>query len=235
MKEMFALLSGLCSKLDLQGLTSIHAVLRSRSGRASIDHKPQPFEQIFRWAEERQDTISRLRVTSKGSPRLELMIFRGGRIRVHQAGGVPLFDTLIQPILAIVKDRIATTANRARQSFEQLGSPLEIRYENEVFRRLEDNLPVAAALQRVSNGSLVVHHANPYFHATFLDMIEGGYVDLFITSSNGISLVPGYGASEGVLLRMIDAILSTHPDGQIVSRPVTPALGIEDIMGGPAP
>lgn len=234
--DMLAVLDGLASTSDGGDLISEHAVLRSRGDRANkgdranSDYKLQKYVDVFHWATERGDLVHRIRLKNSASG-LEFMLYRDGSVRLFSGNWRAFSDHLRSPILAKAGQRIQMYSDRARESFESVGHPLEIRFTDDVFKDKADNMSLVAALQSIGHGCVTLMHANPYLHAVVVDMVDGASSDVFVTSARTVAVIPGYDTTEGSLLRIVRSIQDGICEGEVVSQPEKVVPSLDEIMG----
>jgi len=229
-------IKGILAGLDQGGpwekLESWHAVLRPRGGGGKTqDHYHQRYEKLFALVDMKEALLERLRVVCIGPTELDFTLYRDGSVRIRSGQWAHFQRFLRHPILSRAADRLSLVAGRGRRSFQDLGRPLEVQLEQPVFRTPEGNSELVAALQSSGIGSVAVLHLNPYLHASMVDLINGASIDIFVTSPETVLVVPGYGANEGSLLRVLRTITDTICEGQVLDAEPSPRLSLADLAG----
>ena len=128
-----------------------------------------------------------------------------------------LFEkTIVRDLVDYAAARIKFFSNRERSSTpSHVAKPLQIVYETEVFKSVDQSKAFVEALRRFRHGTCTILHANPYLHLSIVDNIDYSSADLWVLARNKILLVPQIRASEAALKRIVNHIFENFREGSI--------------------
>ena len=121
-------------------------------------------------------------------------------------------------------------ANKAAESFELLDNrerikeenyatkPFAILYNVEIFREKSQNRRLIDTLKNIRNSSISVLHANPYFHASYVDYLDGSSCDIWVLSNNRISIIPQIRSTPAALERLCENIFTGFREGKYLEK-----------------
>lgn len=193
------------------------AVLYSHIEEGHITFEKSHFQNLFNKAENENQYIDKI----------EYSIIKENQIIYHgfiSRDGIVYYNSgkinyLFNSIIPLIANRGKIKSGMFRGKERHFGkieiSPIDIDYNKSVFNNGKDNLRLIKALLKVSRGAVAVYHKNPYLHATFLDFIDGSNFDIFVTSSNSISIVPNFKCSVHSLMRVCEQISKDFNEGDI--------------------
>lgn len=215
-------------------IVATQASLRVPTGKTNTIREHHIHPGIFGLATDSAASVQTLHVSCRGSSTTDFTLFREGSCRIAP-GSWNRYCHQVQPLLLdAVNRKLTLLKGRARTSFEMLGRPVFIRYDEGVFNGRGDNLRLVNALQAAGTNSVAVRHINPYLHATVTDLLDGAQFDVFVTSDRVLTLVPGYSATEGALMRLVRAVFdSVHEGAELSDVSDERELTLADLMGAP--
>jgi len=102
-----------------------------------------------------------------------------------------------------------------RERNYQPGLPIEISYGHDIFVDAEEVRRFGDVISKYPNATKAVYHANPYYHASVADFLEGSSFGIWVLSPRRILLVPQAKSSEKAFERLISYIFSEFREGTI--------------------
>lgn len=106
----------------------------------------------------------------------------------------------------VESDRAISTDRTRSLDTSVLPKPLVAQLPAGVSLSSADMPSMARLLRRYPKASVSVLHANPYLHATMVDMLDGSSFDLWIASATRITIVPQIRSSEAAMTRLCQFI-----------------------------
>jgi len=141
-------------------------------------------------------------------------ISRRGESRFVGGDSNLYFGVLLESLAKLLSDKGDLFEGKAREYGSREADRIQIEYEDGSIEGTEENIRLIEALDGISQSSVNVYHKNPYMHASILDYEDGTSADVFLTSDNNISIVPGFNASRKTLSRICDHINEAFLEGE---------------------
>lgn len=142
-------------------------------------------------------------------------IDRQGTARVERNFS-KVFQSIILPNLKYIDSYIKLFMNRGRRENDLLETrPLEINFEQEVFKDKANHSNFIGMLSKLEDASISVLHGNPYIHLSIMDYVDGSSYDLWVVDSKQILLVPQLNSTIVSLKRLVNHIYDYYAEGEI--------------------
>jgi hypothetical protein len=126
------------------------------------------------------------------------------------------FDLVLNQVITIAGQRLEFFSHRDRVSTANaLPRPLEIHYEIDALRNVEQTKKLVAVLRKFRQGTCTVLHANPYLHLSVVDNLDFSSADVWVLSPRQIIVVPQIRASEPALKRIVNHIFENFREGKL--------------------
>lgn len=147
------------------------------------------------------------------------------------SGDFDLFaDEVLGPLASAVHQRRHLMEGRERQRGSVSTSPLEMRFAASLFRSADDTANVIQAFNSLSEVGVAVLHRNPYLHLVVTDFSDGSNVDVLVTETDAITLVPGFRSSPGALMRLTERLGELLGVAEIGERTELPSPTLEELF-----
>ena len=160
-----------------------------------------------------------------------LSVSVGERLSAHlrRSAGATFYRGDFQLFVDVVLDRLVRAAgerrellsNRSRIDSVPLAETLTMSLVGVALGPGEFRRRLLEAVNGARSARTAVLHANPYLHVIVTDHLDGSSFDVFLTSEDRLSIVPGLRASVGSLARLTDVL------GE--------ALGMDELRAEPVP
>ena len=126
------------------------------------------------------------------------------------------YKNIVEDVAAIGAENKIFFDKRARIKEEDYKSkPVIIEYDYPIFSDKEQNARLINALFELPKSSCSVFHANPYVHTSIVDYIDGSAYDIWVLSSNRISVVPQMKSTFASFERLCDHIFRKFKEGAL--------------------
>jgi len=127
------------------------------------------------------------------------------------------FKNVVMRGVEIAYNNKAMLSNRGRTEKNDFESrPVILEYDLPVFAEKSKNEDLIISLKGIPFSSLSIYHSNPYFHASFVDFMDGSSFDIWVLSENRIIIVPQSNTSFTSFGRLINHIFEEFQEGEIV-------------------
>lgn len=140
---------------------------------------------------------------------------RKGASRLVSGNHSLYFNKVLPHLSALLSDKGDLFDNKARDYGSRDAKTIEITYDDGAIEGREENIRLIKTLDGLTRSSITVYHKNPYMHASVLDYEDGTNADVFLTSDNRVSIVPGFNASRKSLSRICDCINQGFLEGDV--------------------
>lgn len=142
-------------------------------------------------------------------------IYKNGHIS-YDGYHLQVTNILLPLLERRASDRLRLLRNRGRmdRNYEP-GAPIEISYGSDVFGDVSEVQRFGRVIDGYPNATKAVYHANPYYHASIADFLEGSSFEIWILSSRQILLIPQAQSTEQAYERLISHIFTEFREGTI--------------------
>jgi len=195
------------------------AVAYSHTEEGNISFETRPYREVFQVAEDDNRYVDKIKFVASATDRHLLTAFltRSGQMKLLSGSVGLFFDTLLPLYAGAGQEKAEVVQNKERSSDTGDVQEVELKFDEAIFRDVEDNQKLINALDDLTNSSLTVYHNNPYAHVSVLDFIDGSSCDVFITEPDRISIVPSYRGSANSLMRISEQLSRELDEGDFRS------------------
>jgi hypothetical protein len=146
-----------------------------------------------------------------------------GSVRLNKFGELN-YDSFYHEINSYLLNKLETYAHKRlttldgrslREQNYRPVLPIEIAFEDEIFSDLEEVRRFGRVISKYPNSTKVVFHANPYYHASIADFLDGSSFDVWVLSNNKIILIPQAKSSVQAFERFINHISANFSEGVV--------------------
>lgn len=102
-----------------------------------------------------------------------------------------------------------------RERGDKSSKPIEILYNQNVFEDSHEIRRFADVINNYPHATKAVFHANPYYHSSVADFLEGSSFEIWVLSQRRILIIPQAKASESAFERLISHISFDFREGEI--------------------
>lgn len=195
------------------------AVSKTTNSDTEIDYHQDEVEyyEVFNEASADNRYVDKLQLSLVNSAgEFEFFVARDCTSRFIRGEPRLYFEVFLGSLSELVSDKSELFENRSRDYGSRDTDPINIQYDEGSIQGVEENKRLIRALKGISHSSVTVFHDNPYVHASVLDFNDGTNVDVYMTSDDNISLIPGFHASRGSLARICNQINKGFLEGEVV-------------------
>jgi len=122
----------------------------------------------------------------------------------------------LSPLEQSASTRIKLLQNRGlRERGFKASRPIVIDYKKGIFENKNDIKRFGDIILKYPNATKAIYHANPYYHASIADFIDGSSFEIWIVSENKILLIPQTKSSPQAFERLISYIFHGFNEGKI--------------------
>ena len=146
---------------------------------------------------------------------LEGHFSRGGLFKFRHS--FLIFKEHVLPhILVLAKSKFELYSNRSSEDNGGEVSPLVIKLETDIFDDRKQNRRFIDAIQSMKYTSVGTYHANPYINMSLVDHMDGSSFEIWVMSSDKITIVPQLRTTQASLSRLITHIFEKFQEGDVV-------------------
>jgi len=157
---------------------------------------------------------SDFRIRFNKSPLYKLT--RDGRFQCN-CDFILFYERVIEGIANNASDNYAFFNKRQRKKENNYKpKPLTIVFDTDIFKDKIQNQLLTSTLTGIKYSSVSVYHANPYFHASYVDYQDGSSCDIWVLSDNKITIVPQMRSTVAALERLCECIFTSFREGKIM-------------------
>ena len=194
------------------------AVIKSPSAKTDILYIKDPYYNLFNSQKVNDGDyyVDKVKFSVRGGrTAFDGFVTRNGDTRYSGGSSGIYFNYLLHNLGEAILKKGSIFEDKSREYGSRDAERLEIKYEPGTMRGTEANMELISALRDLNDSSLTVYHSNPYMHASILDFEDGTTADVFITSDQTISIIPGFEASRSSLTRICNHITESFQEGEI--------------------
>lgn len=183
----------------------------------SITWPKSSLEDASKWLDDNDGFFKSLqfKATSLDREITNSFIDRQGTMRIERHFS-KVYDAMVLPNLKFLDKYIELFMNRGRRSNKLLNTrPLEINFEQEVFKEQSNHINFIGMLSLIEEASVSILHGNPYIHLSIMDYIDGSSCDLWVVNSKQILLVPQLNSTIASLKRVVNHIYDYYAEGEV--------------------
>lgn len=209
------------------------AVIKSPNSKTDILYLKESYYNLFNTKKvaEGDYFVDKIKFVIDGRTSFSGFLSRQGDSRFSRGSSDVYFDYLLDIAGEALVEKGSIFEDKSREYGSRDANRLEINYEPGTIQGKEANYELISALRNMTSSSLTVYHKNPYLHASVLDFEDGTTADVFITSDQTISIIPGFEASKGSLSRICERINSHFREGE-VSEAEEKEPAVDDFFSG---
>jgi len=124
--------------------------------------------------------------------------------------------SLIEVLENAAAERLSLLQGRGiKERNYEPGKPIEIAYEFEAFPDVQAIRKFGQVIQAYPNSTKAVFHANPYYHASVADFLDGSSFDVWVLSQRRVVIIPQAQSSAQAFERLISHIFSKFGEGTV--------------------
>lgn len=193
------------------------AVLYSHIKEGQISFEKAYFQELFNEAENELRYVDKVEYDIRENDESYYHGFISrNMISYYYSGKINKFFDHILPVLVNMGEKKLKMFENKERDYNDINSkPINIKFTQNVFNNKTDNIQLIKALEKISYGAVAVYHKNPYLHVSFLDFVDGSNFDIFVTSSNKMTIIPNYKCSMYSLMRVTDKVFKDFKEGNI--------------------
>ena len=227
-EQIRELLAGIAERLHAEpprfrltklGYTSRIADPNARRARASdATWTDLPLDRAFERVEEEGGQVTRVgfEVRDDGVAACRGYVSCKGEVGFVGDAAV-LHEQILQPMASWARDIFNKLDGRERtQQHDWVAQPFFIEFETDALADPDARKRLLAVLSSMPNASQSVIHANPYLHVSVLDYLEDTSCEVYVLSSNRISIVPQTRTSPTSLIRLYEHISRQFAQGRVL-------------------
>lgn len=193
------------------------AIIYSHEKEGNISFEKVEYQIVFNEAKNQNKYVDKILFKIK----LDDNIFKGyitrnGHTRYISGPSNLYYEFLIKKLAISISDKGKLFTNKSREFGSEKSKPLQIQFEGEAIKDVEDNLKIINSLKNIKRSSITVYHKNPYLHTSVLDFTDGSSADVFITSKSNISIIPSFKSTRNSLMKICNNITKEFREGKII-------------------
>lgn len=196
------------------------AVVYSHKEEGNISWETRPYRFVFDQSRSSDRYVDKLTFEVRRNRELlfDSFVSRNGVVK-FAGGDVNLFfNNLLRAYANTATEKVELFSEKARSRQTGEIKELEIQFNSSPLQHPDNNRDLIDALANLSKSSLTIYHNNPYAHISVLDLVDGSNCDVFVTSSDTISIIPGFRGSMNSLIRIADQIAREFQEGKVVEK-----------------
>jgi hypothetical protein len=196
------------------------AILYSHKEEGEISFKKLPYYLIFNEAEEKDMYVDKVEFVMRKNRRTALYGFvtRDG-LSKFMGGDVAFFyDKFLSLLASFAEDKRVKLSKKEKDKKTHELKNLALTFRKEMIRETGQNRRILDSLRRLSRGSVLVYHSNPYLHVSFLDFVDGSSCDIVVSSPDEISVIPSCNSSLASLMRVFNQLSKDFQEGEITEK-----------------
>ncbi|SEM01287.1 hypothetical protein [Haloferax larsenii] len=196
------------------------AVVYSHKEEGNISWETRPYRFVFDQSKSSDRYVDKLTFEVRRNRELlfDSFVSRSGVVK-FTGGDVNLFfNNLLRAYANTATEKVELFSEKARSRQTGEIKELEIQFNSNPLQDPDNNRDLIDALANLSKSSLTIYHNNPYAHISVLDLVDGSNCDVFVTSSDTISIIPGFRGSMNSLIRISDQIAREFQEGKVVEK-----------------
>lgn len=199
-------------------------VRKSKKLKSSADHRESaitytgvPYRESIKLALENDQWIDKAQfVLAEGSDvLLEGYLSRGGLFKFRHSF-LAFKERVLPHVLSLAMNKFNLYSNRSREDNDGEVSPLVIKLETDTFDDRKQNRRFIDAIQSMKYTSVCTYHANPYINMSLVDHMDGSSFEIWVMSSDKITIVPQLRTTQASLSRLIAHIFEKFQEGDVV-------------------
>ncbi|MGQ0795659.1 MAG: hypothetical protein ACT4N5_05705 [Nitrosopumilaceae archaeon] len=175
----------------------------------------RPFRDAFNEAILNDEWIDKVefRLINDSKTQMEAYFSRHGLFKFRDSIS-PFYQTLLPFIMEIIERKFNLYSHRSRNE-KPKPSPLVIELDSDIFKDDAQNHRFIEIMKKMSYISMSVYHNNPYIHVSLVDYLDGSTFDLWVLSTNKITVVPQLRATEASVARLMNHIFERFREGTV--------------------
>jgi len=202
--------------------------LATKTYETDVKYTDISYKKMFEKAEENDEWIRSVYLsliepekrTHIASNNMICQISRHGYIKCNKKFEF-FYNTIIKEVIEKSSNNIEFFQNRQRIKKENYKpKPLIIQYNIDLFKDRNQNKRLINVLEKITFSSLSIIHSNPYLHSIYVDYKDGSSYDIWILSSNEITIVPQMRSTYASLEKLIHHIFIGLREGTIIDYTV---------------
>ncbi|MFA5559197.1 MAG: hypothetical protein WDA59_07080, partial [Methanofastidiosum sp.] len=207
------------------------AVSYSHKEEGSISYKKEQYYKVFQEAEDKGYYVDKMEVIIRKNHKFILhgFISREGSSKFAN-GDIMFFYKNFLPSIASFGEAKREKLIKKEKMADYVLSPIALKFSKDIILETGDNKRIIRSLSNMPHSSVLVYHSNPYLHLSFLDYMDGSNCDIFVSSSNEISIYPGSKASMPALMRIFDQLSKDFEEGTIIEKEQNKELKFSDFI-----
>lgn len=124
--------------------------------------------------------------------------------------------SLVEVLENAAADRLALLQGRGlKERNYEPSKPIEIAYDFDAFPDVQAIRKFGQVIQAYPNSTKAVFHANPYYHASVADFLDGSSFDVWVLSQRRIVIIPQAQSNAQAFERLISHIFSKFGEGTV--------------------
>lgn len=193
------------------------AIAYTHRDEGTISFETLPYEEVFRVSRENNKYVDQVKFSVERGDGLLFSGFlsRDGQSRFISGDVSFFFRSIINEYCDLGQAKADLLKDQERSIDTGEIHQLEINFDDHVFLDPNDNFDLIRALSNLPNSGITVYHRNPYAHLAIVDYIDGSSIDVVVTDSNRISLIPSYQGSLSSLMRVSEQISKEFDEGTV--------------------
>ncbi len=205
---------------------------RKKSNDGSVDYRQfetdrlwteLSVDEIFSQAQERNQWFTGIRFKIESKSNSSKGYTAVASARIYKTGEISydlLHSEMSSVVLPVLEEyaakRLELLKGRGiRERNYSPGLPIEISYSLDVFENVSEIHRFGDVISKYPNSTKAVYHANPYYHASVADFLDGSSFEVWILSPKRIIIVPQAKSSEQAFQRLIAYIFTEYREGSI--------------------
>ena len=125
-------------------------------------------------------------------------------------------NSIIKTLEAFAAERLNFLSGRGLRERNFIPNvPLQITYGRDFFDEVSEVRRFGEVIAKFPKSTRAVYHANPYYHASVADFLDGSSFEIWILSSRRILIVPQAKCTPQALERLIAHVFSEFGEGEL--------------------
>lgn len=125
-------------------------------------------------------------------------------------------NSVIKTLEAFAAERLNFLSGRGLRERNFIpNAPLQITYGRDFFDEVSEVRRFGEVIAKFPKSTRAVYHANPYYHASIADFLDGSSFEIWILSSRRILIVPQAKCTPQALERLIGHVFSEFGEGEL--------------------